>query len=223
MGRESYREFSALQDALLALRTGGVVILVDSEDREDEGDFVAAAECISAETIHFMTGRGRGQLCVPVEPDIAQRLDLQLMVSSSQLCVPKFAVPVDHRTCGTGISPVERAATIQSLLDPSSVADDFIRPGHIFPLIAHPDGISARQGHTEASIELMRMANLAPASVLCEICSDDGRHMASRAELFETALHSRLPIISIDQIIEFRKRSDICPPQSAESARCCVA
>ena len=142
------------------------------------------------------------------------------MVPSNDLDAPKFAVPVDHHACRTGISPLERASTIHSMLDESSTAADFVRPGHVFPLIAHPGGVLARSGHTEASIELMRLANLNPASVLCEICSDDRRHMASRAELFETAMRFGLPIISIEQILETAQRESPCLSQLPESVDC---
>lgn len=189
-----------------ALANGRVIIVADAEERENEGDFLAAAESIDAAAIHFMTSIGRGQLCVPVTPETAQRLDLTPMVAdASNMSVPRFAIPVDHRSCTTGISPLERARSIRAMIDPAAVAADFIRPGHIFPLVARAGGLLERTGHTEATIDLTRMAGLAPAGVLCEICSQDGIGMALRDELLEIAAEYDLPIITIDAIVEYRR------------------
>ena len=198
------RGFAPIEDALSALEAGRVIIVADSEDRENEGDFLAAASTIDASMIHFMTAYGRGQLCMPVLPDLAQRLQLTAMVAdASNMSVPRFTIPVDHRCCTTGISPSERAFTIRAMLDPDNGAEDFIRPGHIFPLIARPGGLLERTGHTESTVELARLAGLPAAGVLCEICSRDGRNMAQRDELLELAAQHNLPIITIDALVEY--------------------
>jgi 3,4-dihydroxy 2-butanone 4-phosphate synthase/GTP cyclohydrolase II len=150
---------------------------------------------------------GRGQLCVPVSTDVARRLQLTPMVPNAPLAgVPRFTIPIDHRTCSTGVSPLERANTIQAMLDPQSGPADFVRPGHVFPLVACAGGVLERTGHTETAVELTQLAGLAPAGVLCEICSRDGRNMALRDELFEIAAEYGLPIVTIDALVDFRRR-----------------
>jgi 3,4-dihydroxy 2-butanone 4-phosphate synthase / GTP cyclohydrolase II len=198
--------FSQLEEALDALANGRVIIVADAEERENEGDFVAAAEKVTSETVHFMISEGRGQLCMPLLGDIARRLNLKPMVPRSDVESPCFAVPVDHRFCRTGISPKERAFTIQMIVDASSKPGDFIRPGHIFPLIARDGGVLARQGHTEATVDLVRLAGLKPAGILCEICSRDGQHMACGDELMEIGEALGTPIITIADVIRFRQR-----------------
>jgi 3,4-dihydroxy 2-butanone 4-phosphate synthase/GTP cyclohydrolase II len=193
--------YSKLDDALCALVDGRMIIVADSEERENEADFLIAAEKVTAEHVHFMISEGRGQLCMPVVPQIARRLNLKPMVPRKSLQMPCFAVPVDHRLCKTGISPKERAYTIRMMVDETTQPEDFCRPGHIFPLIAREEGLLARQGHTEATIDLLRMAGLMPAGVLCEICSRDGQHMATGDELLEVARAFNLPIITIDEVI----------------------
>ena len=208
--------FATIEKAVHAIAAGRVVIVVDSEDREDEGDFVVAAEAITPEIIHFLISQGRGQLCMPVLPDLAERLRLEPMVKERpDESAPCFAIPVDHVTCKTGISPWERAYTIRAMLDPTSRADDFLRPGHIFPLIARPEGVLRRTGHTEAAVDLARLAGLTPAGVLCEICSRDGLHMADRQELFALAKEFRLPIVAIDELVEHR-RAERTPAASTD-------
>lgn len=199
------RQFSSLEQGIEAIAAGRAVIVVDSEDRENEGDFVAAAETISPQLIDFMVRQGCGQLCVPVMPSVAQQLDLQLMVAGTDESSPKFTIPIDHRSCGTGISALARAISIQFMLDPESRPEDFIRPGHIFPLIARPEGVLQRTGHTEAAVDLAALAGLTPAGVLCEVCSRDGRNMATRDELMDIAAEFKLPIITIDALVEYRR------------------
>jgi 3,4-dihydroxy 2-butanone 4-phosphate synthase/GTP cyclohydrolase II len=200
------RTYSSVEAAIEALADGRLVIVVDSEDRENEGDFLAAAETITPQTIHFMTSQGRGHLCMPVSPQIAQRLSLTPMVPRRTLTMPCFTVPVDHCQCKTGISPAERVMTIRAMVDSSSRPGDFVRPGHTFPLIAQEEGVFRRQGHTEAAVDLARLAGFAPAGVLCEICSRDGLHMAYGEELMELAQEFHLPIVSIDSLLEFQLR-----------------
>jgi len=200
--------FSRIEDALEALASGLLVIVVDSEDRENEGDFVAAAELVTPEVIHFLISHGRGQVCMPIPAQTAQRLQFNPMVAGLGKNMPNFTLPIDHVECLTGISPVERCRTIQAIMDENSRPADFACPGHMFPLIAREGGVLARQGHTEASVDLVRLAGLRAGAVLCEICSGDGRHMARRDELLSIAHESRIPITTIDALIDFRSRED---------------
>lgn len=198
--------FSSVEQGIEAIAQGRIIIVVDSEEREDEGDFVAAAEKVTPWMIHFMISQGRGQLCMPVSPEIAERIALKRMPSNCPgTDHPRFAIPVDHRTCKSGISPLERASTVRAIVDPSTGPDDFVRPGHIFPLIAEAGGVLVRQGHTEASVELARFAGLTPAGLLCEVCSSDGLHTADRSELRALAKEFDLHILTIDDLVEFRK------------------
>jgi 3,4-dihydroxy 2-butanone 4-phosphate synthase / GTP cyclohydrolase II len=197
-----------IEDALEALSVGLLVIVVDSEDRENEGDFVVAAEKITPQIIHFLISQGRGQVCMPVTQATATRLNFQPMVTGQGKETPNFTVPVDHFTCKTGISPFERCATIHAIVDGDSRPEHFVRPGHLFPLVARDGGVLVRQGHTEASVDLVRMAGLHPAAVLCEICSSDGLHMATRDELMEMAVDYRLPIVTIDALVEYRQKEE---------------
>lgn len=205
--------FSTIEDAIEAIARGQAVIVVDSEDRENEGDFLAAADTIDAQTIHLMITEGRGQLCVPVLPDIANRLQLAPMVEDdSDFSLPRFTIPLDHKACSTGISPLERAHSIRAMVDPNTTAADFIRPGHIFPLIARPGGVLERTGHTESAVDMASMAGLTPAGVLCEISSRDGLNMALRDELLELAERLDMPIVTIDALVEYRQHEH---PQEA--------
>lgn len=200
------RQFSSIEEGIEAIAAGGAVIVLDSEHRENEGDFIAAAETITPDLINFMVREGRGQLCVPVMPEVATQLDLTLMVEKTDDSAPQFTIPIDHLSCGTGISPLARAISIQYMLQPESRGEDFLRPGHVFPLIARPGGVLQRTGHTEAAVDLARMAGRTPAGVLCEICSRDGKHMATRDELMEMASEFRIPIITVDALVELRQR-----------------
>jgi 3,4-dihydroxy 2-butanone 4-phosphate synthase / GTP cyclohydrolase II len=209
-----------IEDALEALSVGLLAIVVDSEDRENEGDFVVAAEKVTPQIIHFLISQGRGQVCMPVTQKTAERLAFQPMVAGQGQEMPNFTVPVDHFTCKTGISPFERCATIHAIVDEESRASDFVRPGHLFPLVARDGGVLARQGHTEASVDLVCMAGLRPSAVLCEICSNDGLHMATRDELLEMAADYRLPIVTIDALLEYRRAEESRKIRSASNAAC---
>jgi 3,4-dihydroxy 2-butanone 4-phosphate synthase / GTP cyclohydrolase II len=197
-----------IEDALEALSVGLLVIVVDSEERENEGDFVVAAEKVTPQTIHFLISQGRGQVCMPVTRETSRRLQFEPMVAGQGPEMPNFTVPVDHATCKTGISPFERCATIHAVVDEESKPSDFVRPGHLFPLVARDGGVLVRPGHTEASVDLVRLAGLRPAAVLCEICSSDGLHMATRDELLEMANEYRLPIVTIDALVEYRRKEE---------------
>ena len=187
--------FSSIDQAVEAIARGECVIVVDAEDRENEGDFVSAAEKVSPETVNFMITHGRGQLCMPILPEVGRRLELAPMVEDNTAPLgTNFTVPVDHRTTRTGITAGERATTIQAICDPNSRPADFVRPGHLFPLTAKEGGVLRRAGHTEAAVDLARMAGLAPAGVLCEILGEQGDR-ATRDELRVLARENNLAII----------------------------
>jgi 3,4-dihydroxy 2-butanone 4-phosphate synthase/GTP cyclohydrolase II len=197
--------YSTIEDAVDAIRRGRVVIVVDAEDRENEGDFVCAAEKASTETVNFMITYGRGQLCMPILPEVSQRLALHPMVETNTAPLgTNYTVPVDHRSTRTGITAAERAHTIQAICDPTSTPADFNRPGHLFPLVAKEGGVLRRAGHTEAAVDLARMAGLMPAGVLCEVLNESGDR-ANRNQLAELAKRFELPIISIEQLIAYRR------------------
>jgi 3,4-dihydroxy 2-butanone 4-phosphate synthase/GTP cyclohydrolase II len=199
-------EFETVELAIEQIARGGIVIVLDALERENEGDFLAAADLITPETIHFMTTHGRGHLCLPVLPADAARFGAQPLVPSNGPEAPCFAMPLDSRECATGISPLDRALTIRSLVDPASRPEDFLRPGHVFPLIAREGGVLSRPGHTESAVDLTAMAGQASAGVLCEICSCDGRTMAGLDELQKLAQEYQLPIVTIDSLINYRKQ-----------------
>jgi 3,4-dihydroxy 2-butanone 4-phosphate synthase/GTP cyclohydrolase II len=202
------QKFSSIDDAIEAIRQGQVVIVVDAEDRENEGDFVCAAEKVTPEIVNFMITHGRGQLCMPILPEICERLKLAPMVDANTTPLgTSFTVPVDHRSARTGITAQERAHAILEIINPASRASDFVRPGHLFPLVAKEGGVLRRAGHTEASVDLSRLAGLAPAGVLCEILDSNGDR-ASRDVLFQLAKKHDLPIISIEELIRSRRRSE---------------
>jgi len=197
--------FSTVEAAVEALAQGKVVIVVDAEDRENEGDFVCAAQKVTPEIVNFMITHGRGQLCMPILPDVCDRLKLGPMVDENTAPLSTaFTVPVDHRTCRTGITAIERARTISAIADPASKPTDFVRPGHLFPLIAKEGGVLRRAGHTEAAVDLARLAGLKPAGVLCEILDASGDR-ATRDTLVDLARQYNLEIISIEQLIAFRR------------------
>ncbi|PHY00048.1 MAG: bifunctional 3,4-dihydroxy-2-butanone-4-phosphate synthase/GTP cyclohydrolase II [Planctomycetaceae bacterium] len=200
--------FSSIEAAVAAIRCGKVVIVVDAEDRENEGDFVCAADKVTPEIVNFMIRYGRGQVCMPILPDAAKRLELPMMVQTNSAPLgTAFTVPVDHVTARTGITAAERATTIAALIDPTSKPSDFVRPGHLFPLVAKEGGVLRRAGHTEAAIDLARLAELPPAGVLCEILDETGNR-ADRVALVAIAKEHGLEIISIEELIRYRRRRE---------------
>lgn len=210
-------EFSKIEEAVEAIRQGRVIIVADAEDRENEGDFICAAEKVTPEVINFMITHGRGQLCMPVLPDVSERLQLSPMVEANTAPLgTNYTVPVDHRSCRTGITAAERAKTIQAICDPTSKPGDFVRPGHLFPLVAKEGGVLRRAGHTEAAVDLARMAGLMPAGVLCEILDDRGDR-ANRKQLQELGRRFELPTISIEQLIAHRRLSEKLVYRTAEA------
>src|SRR5580765_5987774 len=200
----------SIESAIEDIKAGKLVIVVDDDDREDEGDFITAARNITPEVINFMTKHGRGLICVPLLDERCNELGLELMVNNNTaLHETAFTVSVDllGHGCTTGISAHDRAKTVQALIDPATKPDDLGKPGHIFPLRAKKGGVLRRAGHTEATIDLARLAGLEPAGVLLEIMNDDGS-MARLADLKEIAKQWNLKLISIKDLIEYRLHSD---------------
>ncbi|WP_254506583.1 GTP cyclohydrolase II [Anatilimnocola floriformis] len=202
-----FREFSPIQAAVDAIARGEVIIVVDAEDRENEGDYICAAEKATPELVNFILS-GRGQFCAPLLPETAARLDLQSIVDSNTAPLQTgFLTPIDHRSGKTGITADERARTVREMARGDSVAGEFVRPGHVHPLLAKEGGVLRRAGHTEAAVDLCRMAGLAPVGVLCEILDDTGDR-ASRSYLNELADKHNLKMISIEQLIAYRRVSE---------------
>lgn len=200
--------FNTIEEAIEALRKGKMIILVDDEERENEGDLLIAAEKVTPESVNFMAVHGRGLICVPLTEERATDLGLNLMVEkNTESMKTAFTVTVDHKDSTTGISAFERAKTIKELANPTSCSSDFLRPGHIFPLVAVNGGVLKRSGHTEAAVDLTRMAGLFPAGVICEIMNQDGT-MARTAELMEFARRHQLQIITIADLIEYRRKKE---------------
>ena len=201
--------FVTVPEALEQLKQGRVIVVTDDEDRENEGDFIAAAELTTPEIVNFMATHGRGMICVPATGERITALNLPLMVNdNTALHGTAFTVSVDyiHNTT-TGISAADRAATIRAMADPVTKPEDLARPGHIHPLRAAKGGVLRRVGHTEATVDLMRMAGLRPAGVLCEIMEEDGS-MARQPRLKDMAREFGLVMVTVRDIIEFRSRSE---------------
>jgi len=203
------RGFNTIEEALEELKQGKIVIVVDDEDRENEGDFICAAEFVDAKVINFLAKNGRGIICAPLLSSRAKELGLDLMVdSNTSLHETPFTVSVDYvHGTSTGVSAGDRAATIRAFVNPTTRPSDLARPGHIFPLRALDGGVLRRAGHTEAVIDLCKLAGLYPAGVLCEIMNDDGT-MARVPELRGLAKHFHMKIITVKDLIEFRIRSE---------------
>lgn len=209
--------FSTVQAAVDAIRRGEIVIIVDAEDRENEGDFVCAAEKVTPEIVNFMITHGRGLLCTPVLPEVCERLKLLPLVDENTAPLgTAFITPVDHRTVKTGITAKERSNTIKALVDPNTEAADFLRPGHVLPLVAKEGGVLRRAGHTEASVDMARMAGLAPAGVLCEILNESGDR-ANRDQLLDLAVEHKMTIISIEQLIAHRRVNEKLVARTTEA------
>ena len=204
------RVLSTVDEVLEDIRAGKIVIVVDDEDRENEGDFIVAGEKITPEIVNFMLHNGRGVLCAPLTEDRCRELDLDMQVATNtSLLGTPFTVSVDllGQGCTTGVSAKDRAATIRALIDPATRASDLGRPGHIFPLRARTRGVVRRPGHTEAVIDLTRMAGLQPGGALIEIMNEDGT-MARMPDLVKIAQKYGMKIISIADIIAYRLRSE---------------
>jgi len=203
-------KLNTIAEAIEDIRQGKVIIVVDDEDRENEGDFIAAAECVTPEMINFMVTHGRGLVCVPITETRAKELDLKMMVENNTvLHQTAFTVSVDLKGygCTTGISVHDRAKTIKAITDENTKPEELGRPGHIFPLVAKKGGVLRRTGHTEASIDLARLAGFKSMGILVEILNEDGS-MARLPQLMEVAKKFDLKIISIEDLVAYRMQHD---------------
>lgn len=213
------QKLSTVSDAIGQLREGGFVIVVDDEQRENEGDLIIAAQHATPEKLAFMIRHTSGVVCAPCEPERLAQLELPPMVERNQephRCV--FTVSTDYLPgMTTGISARERARTLNALADSESVASDFVRPGHVFPLKYRPGGVLVRSGHTEAALDLCRIAGRTPAAALCELVNDDGT-MQRLPQLSEFATKHDLPIISIDALIQYRARHDVLVAETGRTS-----
>ena len=210
---------NTIDEAIEQIRRGGMVVVVDDEDRENEGDLIMAAEDVTPASMAFFLEHTSGLFCVPLEPERTDELDLPLMVvANTEALRTAFTVSVDYRHgTTTGISAHDRAATIRSLIDPATRPTDLNRPGHIFPLRYRPGGVLKRAGHTEATVDLCRLAGKAASGVLCEIVTKDKSDMARLPELTEFAKEHNLPIVTIADLIRYRRRHEKLVRRVAES------
>ncbi|OOM73644.1 riboflavin biosynthesis protein RibBA [Clostridium puniceum] len=209
-------KFNSIEEGLKDIKAGKMVIVVDDEGRENEGDIVIPAEVATGENINFMIKYARGLLCAPVEEEIAIKLGLNPMVEeNTDNHETAFTVSIDHKDTTTGISAFERAYTINKLLT-ATEKDEFRRPGHVFPLIAKNGGVLERKGHTEASIDLAKLAGFKGAAVICEITNDDGT-MARRDDLFKFAKEHDLKILTIEDLIEYRQQEHLSITREVET------
>mgnify|MGYP001244529010 FL=1 len=207
MSEENIR-LDAIEDAIYDLILGRIIIVVDDEDRENEGDFVALAEKATPEVINFMIREGRGLVCVPITEERADELDLPPMVArNTDYHGTAFTVSVDHVETTTGISAYERSRTVRALIDPDSRPQSFRRPGHVFPLIAKKGGVLRRAGHTEAAVDLAKMCGSYPAAVICEVIKEDGT-MARLPDLYKIAKKHNMKLISIKDLIAYRNQKE---------------
>lgn len=201
-------KFNTIEEAIEDIKSGRIVVVVDDEDRENEGDLLMAAERVTPEAINFMATYGRGLICMPVTGERLDELGINAMVShNTDTQGTAFTVSIDARDVTTGISAHERAKTIQTVLNPASVPEDLRRPGHIFPLRYREGGVLRRAGHTEAAVDLAKLAEFYPAGVICEIMSEDGT-MARTPELMEFVSKHQLKIITIADLIKYRKKHE---------------
>ena len=209
-------QLNTISEAVEAIRQGEVVIVVDAEERENEGDYICAAEKATPDVVNSMLA-GRGQLCVSILPEAAKRLDLVPVVAENDAPLKTaFLTPIDIRTAKTGITAKERSETIQRLAATDCLEEDFVRPGHVFPLLAKQGGVLRRAGHTEAAVDLVRMAGLKPAAALCEILDESGER-ASRQQLASLAEEKNLKMVSIEQLIAHRRVNEKLISRSAEA------
>lgn len=201
-------EYSTILEAMEAIKQGQIILVTDDESRENEGDFICAAEFATTENLNFMATYGKGLICMPMSEKICNRLQFPQMVSkNTDNHETAFTVSIDYADTTTGISAAERALTARKVVDPSTKPEDFRRPGHMFPLLAKKNGVIERPGHTEATVDLMRLAGLAECGICCEIMNEDGQ-MMRKPELIELAKRWNLKFITIQQISDYRKKFD---------------
>ncbi|MGR9156985.1 3,4-dihydroxy-2-butanone-4-phosphate synthase [Rhizobium leguminosarum] len=198
---------ATIEDAISAIASGKMVVVVDDQNRENEGDIVVAADAVTPETIAFMMTHARGLVCIAMEGERLDTLDIPLMVpNNTESHKTAFTVSVDYlKGTTTGISAADRAATVRALVDDRAKPDEFARPGHIFPLRANPRGVLGRPGHTEAAVDLARLAGRVPAGVICEVANDDGT-MSRLPELTLFAERHNLPLVTIEDLVAYLDR-----------------
>ncbi|WP_297967167.1 bifunctional 3,4-dihydroxy-2-butanone-4-phosphate synthase/GTP cyclohydrolase II [uncultured Anaerovibrio sp.] len=210
-------DFATVEEAIEEIRKGNMVVVVDDEDRENEGDLIVAAETLTPEQVNFMATYAKGLICTPMEGDYLDRLEIFPMVSNNtDNHETAFTVSVDADTTSTGISAFERCETIKRLIDPTAKPENFRRPGHVFPLRSVPGGVLRRAGHTETTTDLAKLAGLAPAGLCCEIMDDDG-HMMRTPRLIEFSKEHGLKLITVKALIEYRKRTECFVEKIAEA------
>ena len=208
--------FARVEDAIEDIRQGKMLVVIDDEDRENEGDLIIAADKVTPEAVNFMATHAKGLICTPMEGDRLDALDIAPMVTNNtDNHETAFTVSVDAVTTDTGISAFERCQTVQLLIDPSAKPSSFRRPGHVFPLRAVPGGVLRRAGHTETTVDLAKLAGLYPAGLCCEIMADDG-HMMRTPQLLEFAEAHKLKIITVQALIAYRKRTETFIRQVAD-------
>jgi 3,4-dihydroxy 2-butanone 4-phosphate synthase/GTP cyclohydrolase II len=208
-------KFNSIEEAIEDIRQGKMIVVVDDEDRENEGDLVVAAEKVTPSIINFMAKQGGGLICLPMTRERLEELNIERMVvKNTDPNRTAFTVSIDAVECTTGISAQERATTIQKAIDPNARAKDFTRPGHIFPIEYREGGVLVRAGHTEASVDLAKMAGLAPAGVICEIMNEDGT-MARVPELMEYIKEHQLKIVTIAALIDYRRKTETLVERAA--------
>ncbi|WP_149746041.1 3,4-dihydroxy-2-butanone-4-phosphate synthase [Rhizobium sp. RU35A] len=202
-------QFSTIEAAIAAIGRGEMIVVVDDHDRENEGDIIVAADSVTPQQIAFMMKEARGLICMAMEGERLDALDLPLMVpNNTELHKTAFTVSVDYLPgTTTGISAADRAATVKALVSPTSRPEDFARPGHMFPLRAKQGGVRARPGHTEAAVDLARLAGRFPAGVICEVAKDDGT-MARLPDLMQFCETHKLPLIAIEDLIAYLDARD---------------
>ena len=202
---------ATIDEALRRIRRGEMVLVVDDEDRENEGDLTLAANWVTPEALNFMLRWARGLVCMPCDAARLDELQIGPMVPPEHaMCDTAFSVSIDHRSAGSGIGAADRAVTIRKVLDPMTAPTEFVRPGHVFPLRARPGGVLERRGHTEAAVDLARLAGLPPAAVICEVLQDDGSP-ARLPYLTRFADDHRVAMISVDQVAEHRTHLERSP------------
>ena len=207
--RDTASSFATIEEALEEIKAGRMVVVVDDEDRENEGDLTMAAQFVTSEAVNFMALHGRGLICLSITPERAEQLHLQPMTRNNESRFgTAFTVSVEAREgVTTGISAADRARTIQVAIDPRSQPDDLVQPGHVFPLIARPGGVLARAGQTEAAVDLARLAGLNPAGVICEVMNDDGT-MARVPDLAVYCARHDLKMVTVAELIRYRRRTE---------------
>lgn len=201
-------DFSTIEDALAALQAGQIIMVLDDENRENEGDLICAAEFATTANINFMATHAKGLICQPMSQEVASRLNLSPMVDdNTDPHTTAFTVSIDHKETSTGVSAVERGLTMREAANPASQPSDFNRPGHVFPLVAKENGVLERNGHTEATVDLMKLAGLNPVGVCVEIMREDGT-MMRQTELLEQAEKWQMPVITINGLQDYRLKTE---------------